>query len=62
VENEKSFLQRLYEALEAEDLDPKNNPGPTRTPLEGLKASSWPPPTPLGMEVAKIASRRALHT
>jgi hypothetical protein len=48
VENEKSFLQRLYEALEAEDLDPKNNPGPTTDPSGGIEdlflAPSNPPP------------------
>jgi hypothetical protein len=40
VKNKKSFLQNLYEALfQAEDLDPKNNPGPTTDPsgeIEGL--------------------------
>jgi transposase-like protein len=48
VNNEKSFLQRLYEALEAEDLDPKNNPGPTTDPSGGVGdlflAPSNPPP------------------
>ena len=48
MENEKTFLQRLYEALEAEDLDPKNNPGPTTDPSGGIEglflAPSNPPP------------------
>jgi hypothetical protein len=48
VNNEKTFLQRLYEALEAEDLDPKNNPGPTTDPTRGPEdfflAPSNPPP------------------
>jgi hypothetical protein len=49
VNNEKSFLQRLYEALEAEDLDPKNNPGPTTDPsggVEGLFLAPSNPPLP----------------
>jgi transposase-like protein len=48
VNNKKSFLQRLYEALEAEDLDPKNNPCPTTDPSGGtgdlFLAPSNPPP------------------
>ncbi len=48
MKNEKTFLQRLYEALEAEDLDPKNNPGPTTDPSGGIGdlflAPSNPPP------------------
>jgi hypothetical protein len=49
VKNEKSFLQNLYEALfQAEDLDPKNNPGPTADPTRGSEAfflaPSDPPP------------------
>jgi len=48
VNKEKSFLQRLYEALEAEDLDPKNSPSPTTDPSGGIEglflAPSNPPP------------------
>jgi transposase-like protein len=46
VNNEKSFLQRLYEALEAEDLDPKNNPGPTTDPSRGSEAFFLAPSDP----------------
>jgi len=48
VENEKSFLQRLYEALEAEDLDPKNNPGPTADPSGGVEGLFLAPSNPPG--------------
>jgi hypothetical protein len=48
VENEKSFLQRLYEALEAEDLDPKNNPGPTADPSGGVEGLFLAPSIPPG--------------
>jgi hypothetical protein len=48
VENEKSFLQRLYEALEAEDLDPKNNPGPTTDPSGGVEGLFLAPSNPPG--------------
>ena len=45
----KTFLQNLYEALfQAEDLDPKNNPSPTTDPSGGIEglflAPSNPPP------------------
>jgi len=49
VKNEKTFFQELYEALEAEDLDPKNNPGPTTDPsggVEGLFLAPSNPPLP----------------
>jgi hypothetical protein len=50
VKNEKSFLQNLYEALfQAEDLDPKDNPGPTTDPsggVEGLFLAPSNPPLP----------------
>jgi hypothetical protein len=48
VENEKSFLQQLYEALEAEDLDPKNNPGPTADPSGGVEGLFLAPSNPPG--------------
>jgi len=54
VNNEKSFLQRLYEALEAEDLDPKNNPSPTTDPsggIEGLFLAPSNPPSPGEVDV-----------
>jgi hypothetical protein len=48
VENEKSFLQGFIKALEAEDLDPKNNPGPTLTPLGGWRPLPGPLQPPWG--------------
>jgi hypothetical protein len=48
VENEKSFLQQLYEALEVEDLDPKNNPGPTTDPSGGVEGLFLAPSNPPG--------------
>ena len=53
MKNEKTFFQELYEALEAEDLDPKNNPGPTTDPsggVEGLFLAPSNPPPPGGAE------------
>jgi hypothetical protein len=48
VKNKKTFFEELYEALEAEDLDPKNNPDPTTDPSGGIEglflAPSNPPP------------------
>jgi hypothetical protein len=48
VKNKKTFFEELYEALEAEDLDPENNPGPTTDPSGGIGdlflAPSNPPP------------------
>jgi hypothetical protein len=58
VENEKTFFQELYEALEAEETHDNTD---AASPTRGSEAFFWPP-TPLQVEVAKIASRRALHT
>jgi hypothetical protein len=58
VDEKKTFLQNLYEALfQAEDLDPKNNPDPTTDPSGGIEglflAPSNPPP---GAEAENSAS------
>ncbi len=46
MNNEKTFLQELYEALEAEDLDPKDNLGPTTDPSGGIEGLSLAPSNP----------------
>lgn len=49
MNEEKTFLQKLYEAIfQAEDLQPENNPGPTTDPPMGSEEASFtssnPPP------------------
>jgi hypothetical protein len=60
VNKEKSFLQRLYEALEAEDLDPKNNPSPTTDPSGGIEGLFLAPSNPPGDGGAKNPALKGL--
>ena len=59
--NEKSFFQDLYEALfQAEDLDPKNNPGPTADPSGGVEGLFLAPSNPPGDGGAKNRVQKPL--